>query len=133
MFLSRFDPGVKLPPRWILPGGGVEPGETLAEAALRELWEETGQTFEPKALGEVVGSCQFVQEWQGGEHDTGEAHFYICKIQEQFEPDSVNWTSDEIRDTVEHRWFSYQELKQSGVWVGPDGAMELFGVWFGRT
>lgn len=27
---------------WTLPGGGVEAGETPAEAAVREVWEETG-------------------------------------------------------------------------------------------
>lgn len=27
---------------WTLPGGGVEPGESPLEAAVREIWEETG-------------------------------------------------------------------------------------------
>ena len=42
--------------RWLTIGGGLEPGETLAEAAARELREETGITVEPVVLGRPLGS-----------------------------------------------------------------------------
>jgi 8-oxo-dGTP diphosphatase len=38
------------PPRWTLPGGGVEPGETTAMAAVREVAEETGFVVELETL-----------------------------------------------------------------------------------
>jgi 8-oxo-dGTP pyrophosphatase MutT (NUDIX family) len=33
--------------RWDPPGGGVEPGESVLAAAVRECWEETGYRFIP--------------------------------------------------------------------------------------
>ncbi len=42
---------------WCLPGGGVEPHETAAEAALRELQEECG------VLGKII--CQTSQTMDG--------------------------------------------------------------------
>jgi len=51
------------PGRWDLPGGGVDPGETLAEGVTRECWEETGHRF-VAAPGPVV-------------HFLGEARFYL--------------------------------------------------------
>jgi mutator protein MutT len=35
------------PGRWGFPGGKIEPGETVAAAAARELFEETGVVAEP--------------------------------------------------------------------------------------
>lgn len=57
------------PPRWTMPGGGVELAETVEEAVVRELREETGyavrvgpllgvhsQVFAPEARGTAPGA-----------------------------------------------------------------------------
>lgn len=42
--------GIHWPGRWGLVGGGVEAGEDLETAALREIWEETGMRLAPGML-----------------------------------------------------------------------------------
>jgi ADP-ribose pyrophosphatase YjhB (NUDIX family) len=72
-----------------LPGGRVEPGETLVEAALRETLEESGYSV-------VVGRLVHITERIGGTHDI----FFVFRAAlTGAEPVQVD--DDEI---VSHEW-----------------------------
>ena len=97
--------------RWITPGGGVDPGESQHEGALRELREETGLILDD--LGEPVWTHDFAVTWDAADHDTGHAEFYTA-IVDRFEPSDAEWTDDERVDVLAHRWWTADELDQSG-------------------
>jgi 8-oxo-dGTP diphosphatase len=50
---------------WLVPGGGVDTGETMIEAAARELLEETGYTVD---VGRLVLLCEAIAPKPGGRH-----------------------------------------------------------------
>jgi 8-oxo-dGTP pyrophosphatase MutT (NUDIX family) len=50
LLLRGHDPKTPDSPFWFTIGGGVEPGETLRTAAVRELWEETGFALDSSHL-----------------------------------------------------------------------------------
>jgi 8-oxo-dGTP pyrophosphatase MutT (NUDIX family) len=96
--------------RWVTPGGGVDPGEDHRDAAIRELFEETGLTIgEP---GKPVWNLDFVVEWDDADHDTGHAEYYVVHTT-RFDPSHEHWTDSEKVDTLDQRWWSLDELRST--------------------
>jgi ADP-ribose pyrophosphatase YjhB (NUDIX family) len=52
---------------WLIPGGAIEPTETPAEAAVREIQEETGLRIELLRVLGVFGGPEFVVSYPNGD------------------------------------------------------------------
>ena len=97
---------------WQMPQGGVDDGETPSEAALRELWEETGVTQE------LVSVEAETQDWLPYELP----HHLVPRLWKgQFRGQKQRWflmrfhgRDDQINIETEHPEFS------EWTWIDPD-------------
>jgi ADP-ribose pyrophosphatase YjhB (NUDIX family) len=58
------DAGMRL---WATPGGAVDPDESPSDAAVREMWEETGLHVELQRVIGVYGGPEFTTTYRNGD------------------------------------------------------------------
>ncbi|HEX8597449.1 MAG TPA: NUDIX domain-containing protein [Chloroflexia bacterium] len=106
---------------WATLGGGLEGDETFEQAAMRELWEETGITEA------AIGPCLWTRERKfviHGEDVLSQERYFLVRVPGD-EISLDNLFENERLTYRDHRWWSTGEMRRSGDVFLPLGLADL--------
>jgi len=117
------DPGLEDARWWATPGGGMDPGESEVETAIREVWEETGVRLE---VGDLLGPMarRHVVHGYSDQVIEQDESFYLARVGDVSIDVSAH-TEEEKLTFKQFRWWSNEELRNTDDWVWPHELVEL--------
>jgi 8-oxo-dGTP pyrophosphatase MutT (NUDIX family) len=123
LLFNGHDPGRPDHRWWFTVGGGVEQGEDLRTAALRELVEETGIALDDKDLVGPMWRRRVVFSFDGRAYD-GEEWFFLADLsgsgrRTEIRVDTSGFNELEKNTVDGHRWWSVEELRNTDETVYP--------------
>ena len=107
---------------WEIPGGGIERGESSADAAERELYEECG------FKNVVVGPCiwtQYVEFDFAMYHFKSDERIHLAETEESAEWDPKGLEALEAAAFEEGRWWTLEDLLASEEQTLPERLREF--------
>jgi 8-oxo-dGTP pyrophosphatase MutT (NUDIX family) len=122
LLLHGWEPARRDETFWFSIGGGLDDGETTAEAAAREAFEEVGLRVEPAQLGEPVWQATAYFSFDGIPLEQ-EQDFYVIRVP-SFEPVLDGLDAIEKATVDDCRWWSLPELAASGETYYPEDLLD---------
>jgi 8-oxo-dGTP pyrophosphatase MutT (NUDIX family) len=109
---------------WITPGGGTDPGETPAQAAAREVYEELGVRVDlaRDAVADHTDRERFT--FNGATYDQTN-HYFLVRLHHSV-PVVARGANDIERSVlIGERWWTVAELRASDAVIYPVGLADL--------
>ncbi|MDO5533577.1 MAG: NUDIX domain-containing protein [Propionibacteriaceae bacterium] len=126
LLFADTDPGVPGSRWWTTPGGGMDPGETEVDTAIRELEEETGLKVTASDLVGPVLRRVAAHGYSDQICEQSES-FYVLTTQ-RFDVDVSRHTAEEQLTLDGHAWLPLAELADLPDPVWPADLAELVAV-----
>lgn len=124
LLIQDSDPGLPSRPTfWITAGGAIDPGESVQDAAVREVREETGLRVVPSAIRGPVSERFVVHGYSDRIVEQTET-FFVAQVP-HFEVDQSGLMPDEVETQLGYRWWTPDELAHTDEAIWPTDLVKL--------